>query len=171
MKLVSGRAGSAVLMVAFGLFGTMSVAADDQVKLTGCLIRGSNDGGYLLVNSPAGTPAASTDAPSRTPGSVGTAGVFANVFYWLDKDDFLQPHVGHYVEIEGDLKEDIESGQMKIERKAEWTELEVKSDGRTLKAEVPNASVVAGPDDQRKVAVLVRRVDADKLTMLAANCR
>jgi hypothetical protein len=147
------------------------VAADANVKLTGCLIRGSNDGGYLLVNAPAGTPAASTDASSRTPGSVGTTGAFANVFYWLDTDDFLQPHVGHYVEIEGDLKGDIDSGQMKLERKAEWTEIEVKSDGRTMKAQVPNASVVAGPDDKLKVALLVRRVDADKLTMLAANCR
>ena len=171
MKLVSGRAGSAVLMVALGLFGTMSVAADDHVKLTGCLIRGSNDGGYLLVNSPAGSPAASTDASSRTPGSAGTTGAFANVFYWVDKDDFLQPHVGHYVEIEGDLKGEIESGQMKLERKAEWTEIEVKSDGRTMKAQVPNASLVAGPDDNRKVEVLVRRVDADKLRMLAVDCR
>ena len=40
-----------------------------------------------------------------------------------------------------------------------------------MKAQVPNASIVAGPDPDRKVDVLVRRVDVDEVRMLSATCR
>ena len=113
--------------------------------------------------------AGAADAPRRPPS--GTTGVFTNIFYWLDKDDDLVPHVGHQVKIEGDLKGELRDGQIKIDRKDQWTEIEVESDGRDMKARVPNASVVAGPNADRKMAVLVRRVDVNKVRMLDATCR
>ena len=60
---------------------------------------------------------------------------------------------------------------MKIERKDQWTEIEVKSSGKELKARVPNTSVLPGRDDDKKIDVLVRRLDADKVRMLDAICR
>ncbi len=40
-----------------------------------------------------------------------------------------------------------------------------------MKAQVPNASIVAGPNTDRKLEVLVRRLDVEKVRMLDAACR
>jgi hypothetical protein len=146
-------------------------AADDNVKLTGCLLKGEGDAGYLLINVKEGPPSATASGGAVRPDSVGTSGAYTNVFYWLDKDDDLRSNVGRLVEIEGDRRDAIKDGEIKIDRKEEWTEIEVRSDGRKMKAQVPNASIVAGPDSDRKVDVLVRRVDVDKVRMLSATCR
>ena len=145
---------------------------DKSLKLSGCLIRGEGDGaGYLLI-SRAFDPAATAAAGAHvTPGTIGTTGDFANIFYWLDGNGDLRKHVGHHVEIEGDAKGDVKDAEMKIDRKDNWTELRVKSDGRTMRARVPQASIVAGPDPDRKMDVLVRRIDVEHVRMLAADCQ
>jgi hypothetical protein len=150
--------------------GSASLAAD-PVKLTGCVVRAEDGDGFLLINTPREPAATSPEPRTTAPTTVGTAGVFANVFYWLDKDDELTPHVGHLVEVDGDLKGELRDGQIKIDRKDQWTEIEVESDGRDMKARVPNASIVPGPDADRKMSVLVRRVDVNKVRMLDAACR
>ena len=65
------------------------------------------------------------------------------MFYWLDGDDDLKHHIGHRVEVEGDLKGDVKDGEIKTERKDNWTEVTVtwvnrdgateERDKRTLK--------------------------------------
>ncbi len=148
-----------------------NASTDDTKKLTGCLVKGQGDGGYLLVNAP--MEPASTTATQRAaePGTVGTAGVFANVFYWLKDDDDLRPHVGHRIEVEGEVEGDVKEGEIEIDRKDQWTEIEIESDGREMKAQVPNASIVAGPNADRKIEVLVRRLEVEKVRMLDATCR
>jgi hypothetical protein len=150
---------------------TIGYAAADPVTLTGCLVRAEDGDGYLLINTPREPAAASVAPRSTAPTTVGTAGVFTNIFYWLNKDDDLLPHVGHQVEVLGDLKGELRDGQIKIDRKDQWTEIEVESDGRDLKARVPNASLIAGPDADRKMAVMVRRVEVNKVRMVDAACR
>jgi hypothetical protein len=144
---------------------------DKDIKLSGCLVRGE-DGGYLLTNSP-GEPAWQRSAdPTVAPGAVGTTGNFATIFYWLKDHDDLKEHVGHRVEVEGDLDGDIEEGAIKIERKDKWTEIRVKSEGRDLRARVPHSSIVSLPSrDKREVKALVRKVDVDHVRMLAATCQ
>jgi hypothetical protein len=167
------RLATAALSAAVLISGARIVDAReaDPVKLTGCLVKGEGSDGYLLINAPR-EPVTTGPAPqTAAPGTVGTTGVVANIFYWLDRDDDLVPHVGHQIEVEGDLKGHLREGEIKIDRKAQWTEVEVKSDGREMKARVPNASVVPGPDADRKVDVLVRRVDVNKVRMLDAACR
>lgn len=154
-----------------GLMTTVPLAAADTLKLSGCLMRGEGDDeGYLLINV-AGEPGLSAANESAVPGTTGTSGMFANVFYWLNKDNDLKPHVGHRIEIEGKREGDVKDGELKIERKDLWTEIEVKSDGRQMKAQVPNASVVAGQNADRKFNVLVRRVEVEKVRMVDAVCR
>jgi hypothetical protein len=149
------------------------VALDDKdIKLTGCLVKGEGDGsGYLLTNTP-NDPGWQTADTKVAPSSVGTTGSFATVFYWLDGDGDLKRHVGHRVEIEGKLKGDLKDGEIKMDRKDKWTELTVKSDGRSMKANVPNASIfpASNADKDRKVNALVRKVDVEKVHMLAASC-
>jgi hypothetical protein len=152
-----------------GLRADAASAGDDKVKLSGCLIRGEGNGGYLLINTPSEPSSAGATTPIA-PGAVGTSGTFANVFYWLGDHADLRDHVGHRVEIEGEQKGDIKDGEMKIDRKDQWTEMEIKSDGKSIKARVPNSSVVAGPNPDKKLSVLVRKVDVGHVRMLGASC-
>ncbi|MQA31927.1 MAG: hypothetical protein GEU82_19185 [Luteitalea sp.] len=161
-------AGAIVAHPAFG--GALD---DREIKLSGCLVRGDGDGaGYLLSNTPA-EPALSRPANSNVaPTALGTSGAYTTIFYWLDGDGDLKNHVGNRVEIEGDLKDDFKEGEIEIDRKEKWTELTVKADGRTMKANVPHTSSLPAPgtDGDSKNDILVRRVDVSKVRMLAASC-
>lgn len=149
-----------------------AAGGDEKIKLSGCLVKAEGDDGYLITNSPI-EPASSTADRGGATTAIGTAGVNATVFYWLKNDDDLGKHVGHRVEIEGELKGDIKEGEIKLDRKDNWTELEVKSDGRSMKAQVPNAYIFPDPtrDKDRKISALVRKVDVDDVRMLSASCR
>jgi hypothetical protein len=144
---------------------------DKDIKLSGCLVRGE-DGGYLLTNSPSEPAWQRTADATVIPSAVGTTGNFATIFYWLKDHKGLNEHVGHQVEVEGNLNGDIEDGAIKIERKDKWTEIRVKSEGRDLRARVPHSSIVSWPSrDKREANVLVRKVDVQHVRMLAANCQ
>jgi hypothetical protein len=168
-----------LFMCALGLSTSLSAAAaargqdDKDVTLKGCLVKGEGDGsGYLLTNTPAEPDWQRSADTNLQPGAVGTSGGFESVFYWLDGDNDLKTNIGHQVEIRGDLKGDLKDGEIRIDRKDNWTELTVKSDGRSMKANVPNASMFPSPREEkdRKVHVLVRKVDVEKVTMLSASC-
>jgi len=64
------------------------------------------------------------------------------------------------------------NGEIKTERKDNWTEVTVKADGRTMKANVPNTSMfpVSARDKERKSDILVRRVDVEHVRMIGASC-
>jgi hypothetical protein len=145
---------------------------DNNIKLTGCLVKGEGDHGYLVTNLPSEPASTSPAGVSVVPSAVGTTGNYSTIFYWLDDNGGLERHVGHRVEIEGRLKGDPKSGEIELERKDNWTEVKVKSDGRSMKAMVPNASIYpASPRDKdRKVTAVVRRVDVDHVRMIAARC-
>lgn len=149
-----------------------TVAAAEEVTLQGCLIKGDGDGGYLLSNVPA-EPAWQRSADTRIqPDAVGTSGGFESIFYWLKDDDDLEKNVGRRVEIVGDVKGELDDGEIEMDRKDNWTELTVKSDGKRMKANVPNSSVMPPPGDKsdRKLRVLVRKVDVERVRMLGATC-
>jgi hypothetical protein len=173
---MSRRNLGSALAVAIALAGAAELRVDAQdkdVKLTGCVVRGEDGDGYLLTNGP-GEPAWQRSADANvSPGAVGTSGAFATVFYWLDEDDELEKHVGHFVEVEGEVEGDLEDGEIKIDRKDDWTEIEVESDGDHLKARVPHSSVFAAPgrDSDRNLNVLVRRVDVERVKLIDAACR
>jgi hypothetical protein len=145
-----------------------ALGAAEDIKLTGCLVRGE-DGGYLLTNGPS-EPAWQRADTSVTPGAVGTSGTVASIFYWLEDDDDLRSHVGQRVEVEGELKGEIADGEIEIDRKDKWTEITIKADGDTLEARVPHMSVVPVGDGDRKVPVLVRKIDVDRVRMVGASC-
>jgi hypothetical protein len=95
------------------------------------------------------------------------------VFYWLEDDEDLSRQVGHRVEVRGELKGDVKAGELKIDPKRDWTELEIKSENRHLKVQVPQTLFVVNSDgniSDDKVDVLVRRVEPKHVRMLAASC-
>ena len=169
-------AGGVLLVLALGVTEPTAVtagrAADKRVTLSGCLVRGEgDDAGYLLANPPT-EPWLQSSGKQVAPSVLGTSGDYATIFYWLDGDDDLRQHIGHKVEVEGDLRDDVKDGEITTERKENWTELIVKADGRTLKAKVPNTSIfpASSRDKERKSDILVRRVDVERVRMLGATC-
>jgi len=159
-------------VVTAGKAGSARGAADKDVKLSGCLIRGEGDGaGYLLANPPT-EPWLGSPGQQVAPSALGTSGDYATMFYWLGGDDDLKRHVGHRVEIEGELKGDVKDGEITTERKDNWTDLTVKADGRTMKAHVPNTSIFPASNQgkDRKSEILVRRVDVKHVRMISAAC-
>ncbi|MEQ1727695.1 MAG: hypothetical protein ABL982_04880 [Vicinamibacterales bacterium] len=173
IRTMAGLLACTLSLGALFVSGAATLGAADEVTLKGCLVKGEGDGsGYLLTNTPAEPDWQRSDAARIAPDAVGTTGSFESIFYWLDDDNDLKTNIGHQVEITGDLKGDLKDGEITLDRKDRWTELTVKSDGRTMKANVPNASVFAAPGDdkERKARVLVRKVDVGKVTMLAVTC-
>jgi len=145
-------------------------SAANNVTLSGCLVKADGDDDpYLLINAPSQPSLNQTPAADVNPTGVGTTAEFRTVFYWLKGDRELKPHVGHRVEVQGDLA-DADPGEIKIERKDRWTELTVKSHGDSLKAAVPHDSLIGGPDANQKGDVVVRRVNVEKVKMLSATC-
>ena len=170
-SILLGLSVATTLLVA-GANSSAGAGRDEKIKLNGCLIKAEGDKDYLITNLPS-EPGSSASADRVTTTAIGTAANFSNVFYWLGGDDDLKKHVGHRVEIDGELKGDIKEGQIKVDRKDNWTELEVKSDGHEMKAKVPNAYMFAEPnrDKDRKISALVRKVDVNHVHMVSATCQ
>jgi hypothetical protein len=150
------------------LAAAQPLRAADEVTLTGCLVKAEGNDGYLVTNTPAEPAMVGTAGSAVRPDAFGGVGSFSTIVYWLEDDDDLSAHVGHRVEVVGDVKGELKDGEIKVDRKDRWTELELKADGKTLKANVPHASVVAGKDG--KTSILVRRVGVEKVKMLDAAC-
>ena len=170
--LMTGLIAAATFTVVAVNTSVQAAPRDEKIKLNGCLVKAEGDDDFLITNLPS-EPGASTADRNPTTSAIGTAGAYSTVFYWLRNDDDLKKHVGHRVEIEGDVKGDIKEGEIKLDRKDNWTEIEVKSDGDDLKAKVPNAYIFPDPsrDKDRKISTLVRRVDVDHVKMLSASCQ
>ena len=128
-------------------------------------------GRYLLTNAPGDPAIFKADDRKVAPSAVGTAGGFAAIFYWLYGTRALDEHVGRRVEVEGELQGDVRDGEIKTPRKDHWTEVEVKSSGRTMKARLPNPSFMwADGRVREKGGILVRRVNVEKVKMVGAGC-
>jgi hypothetical protein len=98
-----------------------------------------------------------------SPGESNPAG---HVFYYLDDED-LTDRVGRLVEIRGDL-EDVKKGEVEIERKDDFTEIELKFAGRTERAKIPTPWFAARKGDEREYKVIVQRVDVEDVREVGA---
>jgi hypothetical protein len=158
------------VLVAVVLTATNAAAADDDIRLTGCLVRGEDGDGYLVTNVP-GEAAWQRGADATVvPGPAGTSGTISSILYWLEKRDGVDDHVGRYVEIDGKLPGDLTEGRIKITPKEQWTEVEIESGGTSMKAQVPRSVHFIPGDGDRTLDVLVRRVVPRRIRMLAAGC-
>jgi hypothetical protein len=158
--------------VAAGLIavGTASLAgaADPEITVTGCIIRG-DDGGFLVADLGARS---STAAPAAT---IGTSGKPARVLYLLKNDDDWKEHAGKRVELTGEVEGDVEEGKIEVERKDEGVEVEIESDGKKVKALLPHwtSGIVSDkPVTEKEVETkyLVHKIDVKKVKALG-DCR
>ena len=156
--------------IALGSIAISAAADDKDIRLSGCLVRGQDGAGYLMTNVPGEAAWQRPADATVVPGPVGTSGTVSTIFYWLDKRDGLDDHVGHEIEIEGKLRGDLKDGRIRIEPQGDWTDVAIEADGETLRAKVPRSLLVVPAGSDRRVDVLVRRVEPQKVRMLAAVC-
>ncbi len=158
----------------------------EGVTLRGCVVKG--DGGYVLLplaenGTPAGVP-----APAATSGSAQAqdpdAGTAAGspvgtmrVLYWLDDDDEVDDHAGQRVEIVGELEDDIDRGEISVEREDNGlVEVEFKREGKTISVKLPYLPASIGTagsvtDKEKDYEYAVRKVDVKSVRMLASVCQ
>ena len=113
--------------------------------------------------------AAVADAPARA-----GAGDLANrVLHWTDEDD-LEKYIGQMVEVRGDL-EDLDTGELEIERDGDFTEIRLELDGDREMIRVPTAwlerqSVArasrAANQDDVEIKIATRKVDVNDVKVL-----
>lgn len=149
-----------------------AVPGDDKivpgpVTLTGCVAAGEKKNTYVLSN------VHRTDVAARTTGGIPSASPTphtrysdANVVYWLDKPEKLKGHVGHSVQIEGILEEDVDKSKVTTDDGKTKVTTE-----RTKSVEVPETSragmrASAGGEAKR----LTYKVKVASVTMLAEAC-
>ena len=150
---------------------------DDQIIITGCVIKSDpklsgprtmmiwSKGDVYL--DPVGAEVKPAEGAGRP---VGTGGGAEPIFYWIDDDDDFSRHAGKRVEIVGELSDELEDGEIEIEPKGAFTEIEFEWDGDDVKARVPSAWL--SPETPAKKAefdIAIRRVDVEKVTVLS-NC-
>jgi hypothetical protein len=158
-------------------------AGDDHEKVTvvGCAVKGDSDGdGFLLANAVERTTRM-TSEPGATGSTVTTETTTearpSRTLYWLDDDDHkVEPHMGHQVEIVGELEGDIETGEVKVEREDDAVKIEIDADGRKATVrlvDVPSAIATSGSGDvdDEELKYLVRKLDVKSVRMLAATCQ
>ena len=138
---------------------------EDDITIRGCVTRAER---YApvdrmpLVWSRHDILVSIVDGRSDRPGSERPAG---RLFYYLDDED-LTEHIGRIVEIKGDLK-DVEKGEVEIERKDDFTTIELEFPGHKEKARIPTPWFsTARSGDERDYQVVVQRVDVDDVRVL-----
>ncbi len=148
---------------------------DDQIVITGCvmhtiqnhtqgprsMIVWSKGDVYLETATTEFRPADTIDKP------IGTGGVHAPVFYWIDDEDDFGKYVGRRVEIVGELSDRLKKGAVEIRAKGAFTELEFDAGGKEAKARVPSQWLAPDtPGKNSEFDVIVRTVDVEKVTPL-----
>ena len=147
---------------------------DDQFVITGCVMR-ANDArtaqphsmmvwskGDVYLSSPAARL-----RPSDAAQPVGTAGAPGTVFYWLDDEDDFARYAGQRVEIVGELSNEIDHGEIEMETKGDFTEVEFDAGGREAKARIPTSwfgPALRGRDLEADITF--RTVDVEKVNAL-----
>ena len=179
-KLLSVAALAAVVAVPVAGQQARSGDKDDQVVITGCVMKAGDDKtsgprsmlvwsrGNLYLES------ATTQVKLSETGGlpVGTAGTHDVVFYWIDDENDLKAHAGHRVEIIGELSSELKKGEFEVEHGSPFSEIEFKVGSREAKVQVP--SVWLGPATAGKDSefdILVRTVDVEKVNMLGTCSR
>jgi hypothetical protein len=148
---------------------------DDQIIITGCVMRGieNNTQGprSMLVWSKgdvyletATTEFKSSDTIDK---AIGTGGVHAPVFYWIDDEDDFGKYLGSQVEIVGELNDRLKKGDVELRKKGAFTEIAFDAGGREAKARVPSQWLAPDtPNKNARFEVIVRTVDVENVTPL-----
>jgi hypothetical protein len=137
------------------------VVDDDEITIRGCVGRMSPGPASerMLVWTRG-------DIMLSNPNALRSGQLAERVFYWLEDDEDLAKHVGQLIEVKGDLG-DFEKGEVEFDKDGDFTEIELKLDGKTEKARVPTAWF--GPSrGEGEIDIVARKIDVDSVKVLGA---
>jgi hypothetical protein len=138
------------------------VVVDDDITIRGCVgrmsPRAAADGQTLVWTR--------GDIMLSNPNALRSGQLAERVFYWLEDDEDLAKHVGQMIEVKGDLG-DFEKGEVEFDKDGDFTEIELKLDGKTEKARVPTAWFGASRDES-EIDIVARKIDVDSVKVLGA---
>jgi hypothetical protein len=161
--------------MAAGPQAAVPASPGDEIKITGCVVKG--EGGYVLL------PLAEEGGTGSTLPPAGTSGVerdesveMIRVLYWLEDDGDVEDHAGQRVEITGEVEDDLDRGEISIEREDGLVEVEFKHDGETITVKLPNLPSSIGTsgavtDEEKDYEYAIRPIDVKSVKMLASTCR
>ena len=157
------------LTVALGIAATSGAAvaaADADITVTGCIVRG-DEGGFLVADLGANTTTASP------PATIGTTGKAARVLYLLKNDDNWKEHAGNRVELTGEIEGEVEEGKIEVERKDAGVQVQIEADGKKVRAVLPKwtSAVVSDQpvtDKETETKYLVHKLDVKKVKMIGS---
>jgi hypothetical protein len=148
-----------------------AAAADDAITITGCVARTAPTvpGERSLLVWSRGNVMLTAATARVDAGPVGTSGrESSRILYWIDDEDDLAKYAGQHVEIVGEVNDELEKGEIEIDRKDDYTEIEFEWDGKDVTARVPTWMI--GDDDDFEV--VVRRVDVETVRVVTGGtCR
>jgi len=182
MKLFALGAALAISAAAVGAASgpqaAVPAASGKDVKITGCVVKG--EGGYVLMPLPEQGGAAAVLPPAGTSGTTGGSDnppATMRLLYWLDDDDEVDDHAGQRVEITGELDDDIDRGEVSVERHDDdLVEVEFKREGKTISVRLPNVPSSIGTsggvsDKEQEYEYAIRELDVKSVKMLASTCQ
>jgi hypothetical protein len=158
LAMVAGASLSVAALAAAGQQTTVAVRGDD-ITIRGCVSRvqpGSIGTAPMLVWSRG-------DIMLGNASALNAAQLTDRVFYWLDDDEDLSKHIGQSVEVKGDLG-DFKKGEVEIDRDGEFTNIELKLDGKKEKARVPTTWLTV-PRAEGEFDIVARKVDVDTISV------
>ena len=149
---------------------------DDQIVITGCVVRADqklSGPRTFLVWSKGDVylDSAITDIKpaERARGAVGTSGKTDPIFYWIDDEDDLMKHAGKRVEIVGELSDELDEGEIDVQKKGAFIEVEFEWEGKDVIARVPSQWLAPEtPAKDVDFDIAVRRVDVEKVNILGS---
>ena len=167
MRCPTSHWASTLLLVA--LTALPMAAADDDIRLTGCLVRGEDGGGYMVTNALGEAAWQRAADATVVPGPVGTSGTVSSIFYWLEERNGLDLYSGRLIELDGTFQDNLTEGRIEITPNEQWADIKIESYGKSMNAQVPKSALVGTID--RTIDVLVRRVVPQRIRILAPACR
>ena len=142
-----------------GLVPLYASGQEQRVIVTGCAYKADGDGdGFLLANAV---------GQAKTP----------RLLYWLDDDDDeVKKLWGQLVEVTGDVKGEVKTAEIEIERENGMIELDIKAGGKKATVKLPELPSAMGSSQSAKVKEVeleyaVRKLEVKSARSIAPTCK
>ncbi len=172
--------GALALVVGMGtgtvVLGQPLAGEGDAIRITGCVVAGTNDRSVMLVQVSEGAGLAARETWMGADGLEAPPG--REVAYWLDHDSVktVRGHIGQRVEITGTVT-DISSGTVTVDKQPGRTggdnKVEVDKGSKAVKAatdEAVGTPSTTGAPTREKKTVMIHRIKVGTVKSIAATC-
>ena len=151
-------------------------SADDRITLTGCVAPAPPatvvTSPSFLVWSESGVMMTDVVARLDREAPIGTAGTGVPILLWIDDEDDVARYAGQYVEVRGEVSDELETGEVEVDENDNFIEIEFEWDGDDVRARMPKGLFLGRDVDDTDFDVVVRRIDVEDVKVVpGGSCR